>query len=144
MQRMSSPTEYPPPHMPTTQLSTPQCPQWRQPQPPAKRSRRESTSWRNRGPLGEFSLRSKSQAMTISRHRIDWPIPPVAFKGLMVADVDTLKLLGVTFDRHLHCGQHWEPLLFVLPANWLPEEGIQSTVPQRPDCCLQRFRSVDA
>ena len=44
--------------------------------------------------------------MTISRHRVDWPIPPVAFNGLNVADVDTLKLLGVTFDRHLHCGQH--------------------------------------
>ena len=49
---------------------------------------------------------SKSQAMTISRHRVDWPIPPVAFNGLNVADVDTLKLLGVTFDRHLHYGQH--------------------------------------
>ena len=49
---------------------------------------------------------SKSQAMTISRHRIDWPIPPVAFNGLNVADVDTIKLLGVTFDRHLHYGQH--------------------------------------
>ena len=44
--------------------------------------------------------------MTISRHRVDWPIPPVAFNGLNVADVDTLKLLGVTFDRHLHYGQH--------------------------------------
>ena len=46
--------------------------------------------------------------MTISRsrHRVDWPIPPVAFNGLNVADVDTLKLLGVTFDRHLHFGQH--------------------------------------
>ena len=49
---------------------------------------------------------SKSQAMTISRHRVDWPIPPVAFNGLNVADVDTLKLLGVTFDRHLHYGQY--------------------------------------
>ena len=49
---------------------------------------------------------SKSQAMTISRHRVDWPIPPVAFNGLNVADVDTIKLLGVTFDRHLHYGQH--------------------------------------
>ena len=49
---------------------------------------------------------SKSQAMTISRHRVDWPIPPVAFNRLNVADVDTIKLLGVTFDRHLHYGQH--------------------------------------
>ena len=44
--------------------------------------------------------------MTISRHRVDWPIPPVAFNGLNVAEADTLKLLGVTFDRHLHYGQH--------------------------------------
>ena len=44
--------------------------------------------------------------MTISRHRVDWPIHPVAFNGLNVADVDTLKLLGVTFGRHLHYGQH--------------------------------------
>ena len=44
--------------------------------------------------------------MTISRHRVDWPIPPIAFNGLNVTDVDTIKLLGVTFDRHLHYGQH--------------------------------------
>ena len=49
---------------------------------------------------------SRSLAMTISRHRVDWPIPPVAFNGLNVADVDTLMLLGVPFDRHLHYGEH--------------------------------------
>ena len=85
---------------------------------------------------------SKSQAMTISRHRVDWPIPPVAFNGLNVADVEMLKLLGVTFDSHLHCGQHLRTT--ALRAAWLPEEGIQSTGPQRPDCRLQRFRSADA
>ena len=57
-------------------------------------------TWRN-----QFEP-SKSQAMTISRHRVDRPIPPVAFSGLNVADVDTLKLLGVTFDRPLYFGQH--------------------------------------
>ena len=93
-------------------FSSPLCPQWRQPRPPAERSRRESTSWRNGGGGGgggtwriQFEP-SKSQAMAISRHRVDWPIPPVAFNGLNVADVDTLKLLGVTFDRPLHYGQH--------------------------------------
>ena len=44
--------------------------------------------------------------MIISRLHVDWPIPPVAFNGLNVADVDTLKLLEVTFDRHPHYGQH--------------------------------------
>ena len=109
---MSSPTEYPPPHMPTTQLSTPLCPQWRQPRPPANRSRQVNklvqwgATWRI-----QFEP-SKSQAMTISRHRVDWPIPPVDFNGLNVADVDTLKLLGVTFDRHLHFGQHLRTTAF--------------------------------
>ena len=49
---------------------------------------------------------SKSQAMTISRHRSDWAIPPVTFNGLRVEEVDTMKLLGVTFDRHLYYGAH--------------------------------------
>ena len=58
---------------------------------------------------------SKYQAMTISRHRIDWSIPPIAFDSLNVADVDTLKPLGVTFDRHLHyMANICEPLLFVV------------------------------
>ena len=49
---------------------------------------------------------SKSQAMTISRHRNPWPIPPVRFNGLIVQEVNALKLLGVTFDKHLNYGQH--------------------------------------
>ena len=28
-------------------------------------------------------------------------------------------------------------------ADWIPEAGIQSAGPQRPDCPLQRFRSAD-
>ena len=83
--------------------------------------------------------------MTISRHRVDWPIPPVAFNGLIVADVDTIKLLGVTFDRHLHYSQHLRTTaLRAAQRIGLPEEGMQSTGPQRPDFRLQRFRSADA
>ena len=87
---------------------------------------------------------SKSQAMTISRHRVDWPIPPVAFNGLNVADVNAKAVrsdlrspspLWPTFANH--CSSR-------CTADWLPEEGIQSTGPQRPDCRLQRFRSADA
>ena len=49
---------------------------------------------------------TKSQAMTISRHRHQWPIPPVKFNGLNVEEATTLKLLGVVFDHHLHFGHH--------------------------------------
>ena len=44
---------------------------------------------------------AKSQALTITRHRIPWPIAPVQFSGLAVEEVCVLKLLGVTFDKHL-------------------------------------------
>ena len=53
---------------------------------------------------------SKSQAMTISRHRHQWPIPPTKFNGLDVEEVSVLKLLGVVFDRHLHFGHHLRTL----------------------------------
>ena len=131
---MSYPMEYPPPHMPTTQLSTPLYPQRTQPRPPAKRSRRESTSWHNGGGGGGGGTWRiqfepwKCLAMAISRHRVDRPIPPVAFNGLNVAEVDTLKLLGVSFDRHLT----WLWPTFVqhrssrCTADWLPEPGRHS------------------
>ena len=44
--------------------------------------------------------------MTITRHRIPWPIAPVQFSGLAVEEVGVLKLLGVTFDKHLFYGPH--------------------------------------
>ena len=49
---------------------------------------------------------SKSQAMTISRHRLAWHIPQVQFNGLLVDEVNSLKLLGVVFDRYLSYGPH--------------------------------------
>ena len=49
---------------------------------------------------------AKSQALTITRHRIPWPIAPVQFSGLAVEEVGVLKLLGVTFDKHLFYGPH--------------------------------------
>ena len=49
---------------------------------------------------------SKSQAMVISRHKNYWAIPPVSFNGHVVDEVDTMRLLGVTFDRHLSYSSH--------------------------------------
>ena len=49
---------------------------------------------------------AKSQALTITRHRTPWPIAPVQFSGLAVEEVGVLKLLGVTFDKHLFYGPH--------------------------------------
>ena len=49
---------------------------------------------------------SKSQAMTITRHRNPWTIPPVSFHNIDVEEVSGLKLLGVTFDKHLFYGLH--------------------------------------
>ena len=49
---------------------------------------------------------AKSQALTITRHRIPWQIAPVQFSGLAVEEVGVLKLLGVTFDKHLFYGPH--------------------------------------
>ena len=48
-----------------------------------------------------LSLLSPSSHSPIDDRPVDRPIPPVAFNGLNVAEVDTLKLLGVSFDRHL-------------------------------------------
>ena len=49
---------------------------------------------------------TKSQAMTISRHRLPWQIPPVHFDGLLVEEVNQLKLLGVIFDHSMNYGNH--------------------------------------
>ena len=49
---------------------------------------------------------SKSQAILISRHRNGWAVPPVSFNGHIADDVDTPRLLGVTFDRHLSNSPH--------------------------------------
>ena len=49
---------------------------------------------------------SKSQATTISRHLRPWPIPPVKFDGVNVEEANSLRLLGVTFDKTLSFGQH--------------------------------------
>ena len=49
---------------------------------------------------------SKSQATTISRHLRPWPIPLVKFDGVTVEEANSLRLLGVTFDKTLSFGQH--------------------------------------
>ena len=49
---------------------------------------------------------SKSQAMVISRHKNDWAIFSVSFNGHVVDEVDTMRLLGVTFDQHLSYSPH--------------------------------------
>ena len=49
---------------------------------------------------------TKSQAMTISRHRQLLPIAPLRFGGVAVEEVTTLRLLGVTFDNTMNFGQH--------------------------------------
>ena len=49
---------------------------------------------------------SKSQAMVVSRQKNDWAIPPVSFNSHVVDEVDTMRLLGVTFDRHLSYSPH--------------------------------------
>ena len=44
---------------------------------------------------------SKSQAMTITRHHHQWPIPAASFGGLNVDETATIKLLGVVFDKSM-------------------------------------------
>ena len=49
---------------------------------------------------------SKSQAMTITRHRHQWPIPATSFGGLNVDETVTFKLLGVVFDKSMSFRNH--------------------------------------
>ena len=49
---------------------------------------------------------AKSQALTISHHRRDWPIPPIVFNGTPVEEQPSIKVLGVTFDHQLKFSQH--------------------------------------
>ena len=50
---------------------------------------------------------SKSQATTISRHLCPWQIPSVKFDGVTsTEEVNSLRFLGVTFDKTLSVGQH--------------------------------------
>ena len=49
---------------------------------------------------------SKSQAMTITRHRHQWPIPAGSFGGLNVDETATIKLLGVVFDKSMSFRNH--------------------------------------
>ena len=49
---------------------------------------------------------SKSQAMTITRHRHQWPIPAASFGGLNVDETATIKLLGVVFDKSMSFRNH--------------------------------------
>ena len=49
---------------------------------------------------------TKSQAMTVSRHRRPWETPPIKFNGTAVPECSRLKLLGVTFDAHLTYSEH--------------------------------------
>ena len=49
---------------------------------------------------------AKSQALTISHHRRDWPIPPIVFNETPVEEQPSIKVLGVTFDHQLKFSQH--------------------------------------
>ena len=49
---------------------------------------------------------SKSQAMTITRHRHQWPIPAASFGGLNVDETATIKLLSVVFDKSMSFRNH--------------------------------------
>ena len=49
---------------------------------------------------------TKSQALTISHHRPPWRHPTLKFDGTAVEEHDSLKLLGVTFDRQLSFRSH--------------------------------------
>ena len=78
------------------------------------------------GALREFSL----SCLNLRQ----WPFPdtaltgrsfPVAFNGLNVARMEKTKLLGVTFDRHLHHGHICEPLRFALHGGY-PSFALRS------------------
>ena len=87
---------------------------------------------------------SKSQAMTISRHRNPWPIPPVRFNGLTVQEVNALKLLGVTFDKHLNYGQHLRATaLRATQRIGFLRKAFQSPRSTRPRCSVQGLRPPD-
>ena len=49
---------------------------------------------------------SKSQTMTITHHRHQWPIPAASFGGLNVDETATIKLLGVVFDKSMSFRNH--------------------------------------
>ena len=49
---------------------------------------------------------TKSQFMSVSTHRAQWPIPDLTFDGTTLQHSDSIKLLGVTFDTHLSYGNH--------------------------------------
>ena len=49
---------------------------------------------------------TKSQAMTVSRHRRPWATPQIKLNGTAVPECSRLKLLGVTFDAHLTYSEH--------------------------------------
>ena len=44
---------------------------------------------------------TKSQCLTLTRHRVDWNLPPLLFGGEPVPEVDEIKLLGVLIDQQL-------------------------------------------
>ena len=49
---------------------------------------------------------TKSQFMSVSTQRAQWPIPDLTFDGTTLQHSDSIKLLGVTFDTHLSYGNH--------------------------------------
>ena len=52
-----------------------------------------------------WTICSPSKVLPGAHGQVPWRASTIS-ATLNVADVDTLKLLGVTFDRHLHYGQH--------------------------------------
>lgn len=49
---------------------------------------------------------TKSQAMCVTKQRAPWPTPSLIFDGTAVAEDNSVKLLGVTFDRLLSFRDH--------------------------------------
>ena len=49
---------------------------------------------------------TKSQCMSASTQRTQWPIPNQTFDGTILQHSDSIKLLGVTFDTHLSYRNH--------------------------------------
>ena len=44
---------------------------------------------------------TKSQCLTLTRHRADWQIPALLFAGVPVPEVEEIKLLGILIDQQL-------------------------------------------
>ena len=86
---------------------------------------------------------SKSQAMTITRHRHQWPIPAASFGGLNVDETATIKLLGVVFDKSMSFRNHLR-LVAMRAAQRLgfPAQGMPGSRHLWPAHGVQRVRQT--